>query len=118
MPLREPSKSKQAEYSRRHYEKNKISYIRAAAAYKETIKAIIDKAKSRPCADCGVAYPPWVMDFDHVRGRKEFSLGQFKRHGVGPEKVVAEIEKCEVVCANCHRQRTHDRAEKPRSAIG
>lgn len=48
------------------------------------------------------------MDFDHVRGRKLFNVavGAFN---VTEEKLLVEIDKCDVVCANCHRQRTHER---------
>ena len=60
------------------------------------------------------------MDFDHVRGTKEFILGHTGRGGVnhfnaGIKKLKAEIEKCDLVCSNCHRIRTFERAEQKRS---
>lgn len=78
-------------YERRKKEKDDIgSYIKE---YKE----------SRPCADCGNFYPSYVMDFDHQRD-KSFTIGN--RQYI-MNQVKAEIEKCEVVCSNCHRERTH-----------
>jgi hypothetical protein len=68
---------------------------------------IIRDAKSRPCADCGQVYPPYVMDFDHVRGKKRFNIGLFRAGHTRPKEVLAEIAKCDVVCANCHRERTY-----------
>lgn len=65
-------------------------------------------AKARPCADCGIQYPWYVMQFDHTSDDKEFTIGEAT---VGLARVRAEIEKCEVVCANCHFERTHQRAE-------
>ncbi len=69
---------------------------------------MVVEAKSRPCADCGIQYPYYVMDFDHRDGGlKEFPL--YSVHGVTKRAILREIEKCDVVCANCHRERTHRR---------
>lgn len=65
---------------------------------------IVKRAKSVPCSDCGDEYPWFVMDLDHVRGEKKFVLSQ--AHCYSDEEILAEIEKCDVVCANCHRFRT------------
>jgi hypothetical protein len=67
----------------------------------------VDKQKFRPCADCGGTFPPECMDFDHVRGEKLFNLGQCSGRSI--VALGAEIAKCDVVCANCHRIRTRRR---------
>ena len=59
--------------------------------------------------DCGGSFPPVCMDFDHVRGEKLFNIGSEARGGVGWERILAEVAKCELVCANCHRIRTYNR---------
>lgn len=60
------------------------------------------------CADCGLRHKESsVYDFDHVRGRKLFNVGGFSSRTL--KQVKAEIKKCDVVCANCHRVRTADR---------
>jgi hypothetical protein len=78
-------------------------------------RAIISAAKAHPCADCGVQYPPYVMQLDH-RGDKLFTVssllssGQMKgaqRRDITMEMLLAEIAKCDVVCANCHAARTY-----------
>lgn len=46
------------------------------------------------------------MDFDHVRGKKVKSLSNLAISGTEAQ-VLAEIAKCDLVCANCHRHRTH-----------
>jgi hypothetical protein len=74
-------------------------------------RVFTDAAKAKPCADCGVQYPPYVMDLDHVRGEKLFVLSKGYNHS--PEAQLAEIEKCDVVCTNCHRERTHVRRTHP-----
>jgi hypothetical protein len=52
-------------------------------------------------------YPTYVMQFDHVRGVKEFEIGQAQRLQVSTARLFAEIAKCDLVCANCHMERTH-----------
>lgn len=64
--------------------------------------------KDLPCTDCGVKYSPWMMQFDHVRGIKVSSLSNLASNGT-LTKLLEEIEKCEVVCANCHADRTYKR---------
>lgn len=66
---------------------------------------IVRKAKNIPCTDCGQWYPHYVMDFDHVNGKKSFNVGTFG--AISTERLLAEIAKCDVVCANCHRIRTY-----------
>jgi hypothetical protein len=67
--------------------------------------------KDSPCIDCGSSYPPECMDFDHVRGVKKFNIGWSIHHQPFKE-ILEEIEKCELVCANCHRIRTRKRKLK------
>jgi hypothetical protein len=72
---------------------------------------------STPCADCGGRYPYWVMQLDHVaeRGPKAFTIsltytsGRERRVMVTEKELRAEIAKCDIVCANCHAERTHAR---------
>lgn len=71
--------------------------------------ALVREAKSKPCADCGVSYPYYVMDLDHRLGeKKEFMLSQWARNRA---RVVAELAKCDTVCSNCHRERTQQRKQ-------
>jgi ferredoxin len=60
--------------------------------------------KQHPCVDCGES-DPVVLEFDHVRGKKEYNISYMIK-AVSLDKIVAEIEKCEVRCANCHRRVT------------
>lgn len=78
------------------------------ARHTEMRRIIIDKInelKSQPCMDCGVSYPPYVMDFDH-RGGKRMNVSKFKAGTWAWSTVQAEIDKCDLICANCHRLRT------------
>lgn len=79
--------------------------FRAHAAKK---RKIIQAIKEQPCMDCGVQYPPYVMDFDHRDPEtKTLTIANVAKHGL--QKLLDEIEKCDIVCSNCHRIRTHRR---------
>lgn len=81
---------------------------------KATISAYLETIKNKPCIDCGRKYPHYVMDFDHrERSTKVENVGTMRRNGVSLETLRAEIEKCDLVCANCHRIRTHRKKEGP-----
>jgi hypothetical protein len=77
-------------------------------------RAFVDSFKNRPCADCWAWFEPCQMDFDHRPGTN-------KKHDVASylvnasrKDLIAEIAKCDVVCANCHRLRTQKRLDKKR----
>jgi hypothetical protein len=66
--------------------------------------------KSSPCLDCGGSFPACCMDFDHVRGgKKKHCIGTMFAHHYSRELILLELEKCDLVCSNCHRIRTRDR---------
>ena len=67
--------------------------------------------KDVPCADCGRRWPPVAMDLDHVHGVKIRSIASLVSGAYNLEIIKAEVAKCEVVCACCHRLRTHLRKE-------
>lgn len=98
------------EKGKENYRANKARYFAKAKERDKQLDELILKHKSKPCADCGVQYPPYVMDFDHLDGdTKEFGICHMRRHRMAFAKIKAEIAKCEVVCANCHRERTNQR---------
>lgn len=64
--------------------------------------------KIGPCVDCGNTYPPECMDWDH-RPEEEKLFSISSRKYVAEKKILDEIAKCDLVCANCHRIRTKKR---------
>jgi hypothetical protein len=74
-------------------------------------REFINAAKDGPCTDCGDRHEPWVMDFDHVRGVKKYDLNRLGKVTVSWKTIEDEIAKCELVCSNCHRKRTHNRSQ-------
>lgn len=113
-----PYKDREARnaYARRWYAGHKEAHIQRVRIVDErrriAASALLEEIKSHPCADCHVQYEPQAMDFDHVRGTKDFSLGEAAWRGYSLERIKAEVAKCDLVCANCHRVRTRRRREE------
>lgn len=99
-----------AEYQRRWYQKNKKEHLARVKArnkaYRLEMRDYVKFLKATtPCTDCGVFYPPYVMQFDHL-GDKIMEVSVMVTKMWGRDKIQAEIDKCEIVCANCHAIRT------------
>ena len=73
---------------------------------RQGIRAYLREVKNQPCLDCKELHPYWAMDFDHRdRSTKSFTLAHAVRMS-SLKRVKAEIAKCDLVCALCHRYRT------------
>ena len=98
------------QYNRAYYLRGGKANVTAhRAANRATLRAAIKESKDVPCTDCGELHPPYVMDFDHLDPTtKVMSVADMVTRNVSLVTLMAEIAKCEVVCANCHRIRTHD----------
>ena len=70
-------------------------------------RALLSKIKiERGCVVCGYNSHFAALDFNHIRGDKIFSISQDPK--VAMHKLLAEIDKCEILCANCHRVHTYE----------
>jgi hypothetical protein len=101
-----------AEYHREHYLANRDRYIAQAKERKDALRLernlyLLDYFADHPCVDCGET-DPVVLEFDHLRD-KLFDICHDLPYR-NWESILAEIEKCDVVCANCHRRREKRRA--------
>jgi len=112
MPLKD--KKARSEYHKRYMRKwyalNRAKHIKLVhVSRKKKIEKFVELKRKSICADCGVSGKkhPEIMDFDHLRD-KSFNVGS----GVtrfSKAKMLEEMQKCEIVCANCHRIRTAKR---------
>jgi hypothetical protein len=97
------------DYYKTWFAKNRVSELGRIRALRVERRALLDAIKlERGCADCGYRAHAVALDFDHVRGEKVDNVGTLAARS-SMARLLAEIEKCEVVCANCHRVRTHAR---------
>lgn len=102
------------EYHRNHYEKNKSEYLEKNKDYKTSNKTkMFEFLKEKSCVDCG-NNDIRVLEFDHV-GDKTATISKVLPSWSW-KRLLTEIEKCDVVCANCHRVRTYERSGSYRNA--
>jgi len=63
----------------------------------------------KPCTDCGQVLEPSCMDYDHVSGDKTAHVSRMVMDNTPKERILKEIDKCELVCVLCHNFRTQER---------
>lgn len=96
---------------KRYYLRNKQLYKEKNKRRKRELINFVISFKQKPCVDCGVQYQHYVMDFDHTDTKtKTTNINRMINfHSYSKEKILKEIKKCDLVCANCHRIRTYQR---------
>lgn len=93
--------------ARKYYERMKSDPDYRAKKYRNPSRDYAKLIKATtPCADCGIQYPFYVMQFDHV-GVKKFTISD-KSVSASLAAIKEEISQCDVVCANCHMERTYN----------
>jgi len=70
---------------------------------------MVAELKNKPCMDCGRRFPAVCMDFDHRPGEEKSFDISVTCNARTWDAVLAEIAKCDLVCACCHRLRTASR---------
>lgn len=111
MPYKDPLKQQEynKQYLKKHYQLNKKYYADRNIKRRVELVEFITSLKQKPCMDCGVQYPHYVMDFDH-RENKKYNVSLMGRRLLNSkESILKEIEKCDLICSNCHRIRTYKR---------
>lgn len=95
------------EKAKNWFDSNPGKKIEYWSRHKRTFLRKIEMIKTeRGCYDCGVlGLPPSCYDFDHLPGKeKKFDIAKPKSWKW--DQMIDEINKCQVVCSNCHRKRT------------
>ena len=88
---------------KRYNEKHRDDRKRQRLERKLGIGLFIDEYKSsRGCVVCGENFPA-ALDFHHT-GEKTANVSQVSMRSWSIDRVVAEIDKCVLLCANCHRK--------------
>lgn len=103
---RKRSKQYYSENRERHLLAIKERHNRIVAEHRSKLKDILIASK---CSDCPCS--DWrVLEFDHINDDKKGDVTQLIQNGNSWEVILSEINKCEIVCANCHRLRTMTRS--------
>lgn len=98
---------KQREYRRKNLanyreaeDRNKLRRV------KELRARLFTYLEGKSCVDCGYNAHVAPMQFDHVRGTKFRDVGAMVSGAYSWSRILEEIGKCDLVCANCHSIRT------------
>lgn len=103
MPTKDPDKRR--EHRRKWYERN-TSYVRQRIVERKARLRLWMKNYKADlvCVKCGEAHPA-CLDFHHTNPDvKEVSIGTVAAKGWGQARILREMAKCQVLCANCHRK--------------
>jgi len=97
------------EYQTKWYQDNKELQCRKAIYNKKRTKEdnrnyILEYLNKNPCKICGES-DILVLEFDHLINKKN-NISEMISGGHSLETLKKEIEKCQVLCANCHRRKT------------
>ena len=105
----EEQKVKARERSRKYYLKNTDKYAQRNKERRELGRQIVVDAKlGAPCPGCNITYPHFVMDFHHRDPSTKIAcIGTLANSG-SVASLLEEIEKCDLLCSNCHRIREHN----------
>ena len=96
-------------YNAVYYTETKEIHNPARAARRNELKQeakrnLVTYLLDHPCVDCGES-DIVVLQFDH-QGNKIMDVSDMICDGYAWERILAEIAKCQVVCANDHMRRT------------
>jgi hypothetical protein len=95
------TKEYQREWEAKNKDKRRIINKRRRLKLREMLR----QAKASGCIECGENHPACV-EFHHREDEdKLFEIGDAVRRGVSEARLFAEIAKCDMLCANCHRKR-------------
>lgn len=71
---------------------------------RDTLRQVLADFKNGKVCPCGEG-DPVCLDFHHLSDDKEISLADVVRNGWSIPRIMREIAKCELICANCHRKK-------------
>ena len=102
-----PTKDEVREYNRQYYKRNREKLLKNQADKNKRFsesrrKWLIDYKKTLKCVRCDENHPATLTFHHKDDSEKEFEIGNIIKLGVSLKRILAEIAKCEVLCANCH----------------
>jgi hypothetical protein len=102
------SAREQRPYNVRYYATHRQAELERVKKRQDATLAFLRDLRRVPCDDCRKMFQPHMMDFDHRDpGKKLFTIAGGHALLMSRAGLIAEIEKCDIVCANCHALRTY-----------
>lgn len=95
----------QKQYKRDHYQANKQLYVQKShERHRGIFNQVRDYKVERGCKRCDEKHPA-CLEFHHRDpNAKELNIAHAAKKGWSFDRILREIEKCDVLCANCHRK--------------
>ena len=96
-----------AKRSNNWYYQNKDAHIENVMLHKRESRVLArqyvwDYLLAHPCVECGES-DPVVLEFDHIRG-KVADVSRLVANGATVQRIQKEIDRCQILCSNCHRR--------------
>lgn len=106
---RDANKEHVKEYKNNWYKDNNEKHKRDVKERRRRTKEWLRNYKSKlSCIKCGENHPA-CLDFHHIDPtQKDSQITNAISRGWSMERLIKEIEKCEVLCANCHRKEHYE----------
>ena len=100
-------RKKEREICRQSYWKHRATRRETYRRKYDIRRAFVDELKTKPCTVCGQSFPPCAMDFHHRNSdTKKVTIAMAIARFANLDKVLEELNKCELLCSNCHRIKT------------
>lgn len=98
--------SSRAYYARNREQHKKVTTARTRKAYERNRAYVFDYLIAHPCIECGRTNPV-TLDFDHRDpNTKDKTIAEMIKAPCSLSRLKTEIDKCDVLCASCHRIKT------------
>lgn len=94
-------------YTRSHYKENKLYYDNKKQNRESELKEFIRSLKLK-CKNCPETHPA-CLHFHHLDPSvKEINMSSAAKSGWSRERILKEVSKCDILCANCHAKEHYD----------
>jgi hypothetical protein len=113
-PYKDPEvqKAHNRVYQSEYYRKNSDYYKQKAKKRREGLQEWYDGIKEHlKCTKCDESHSA-TLEFHHPDDNKDFDIASSMRHGYSKERILKEMEKCVVLCSNCHKKLHYDLRKK------
>ena len=101
------TRGSQRPFSASYYARNRAQEIERVRVRQAATLEWLRDLRRVPCADCQGTFEPYQMDFDHRDpSDKSFQVTAGRAMLMARNRLLAEIAKCDIVCAHCHAVRS------------
>lgn len=96
-----------------HYKHRNWNAERSLQRRKELRRWVREQKEATGCQHCGITDPRVLVFHHRDSAEKKLALVDMVTYGYGKDRLRTEMEKCDVLCANCHRRKHYSAPESP-----